>query len=103
MPVGRLSGLPTESARIAERASHIEASIDRLLGLPTDVARLSERLTSLCVRVDDLPTRAEVKSEIEAVDRAGAGTQPTVAIVGGLVTIAVAVITYAPKLLAVLH
>ncbi len=72
---------------------HVIAELGKLSGLPADLATIKERFSHL-------PTKAEAKADIDAaIDRAGARTQRVIAIVGGLVTLAVAGITYLPRLL----
>ena len=103
LPLQSAGGGGTSGGDMEARLAKLEASMDyvkadlgRLSGLPVESARIAER-------VNHLPTKAEVKIDIEAaVDRASARTQRTVAIVGGMVTIAVALITYAPKLASLL-
>jgi hypothetical protein len=102
--LARLAGLPAESARLVERTSHIAERTGRIEAQVECLARLPEVVARLHERIEHLPTRAEMPTAIEAtVDRAGARTQRTVTIVGGFVTIAIAIITYAPRLLAFLH
>lgn len=76
-------------ARLEASMDFVKAELNKLSGVPVELARLSER-------VSHLPTKSDVDA---AIDRAGARTQRTMAIVGGLVTVAVAAINYLPKLL----
>ena len=80
-------------ARLEAAMDFVKAELGKLSGLPVEVAKLSERMTHM-------PTRFEVRADIDsAVDRAAARTQRTVAIVGGLVTVAIAAMNYLPKML----
>lgn len=94
---GTSGGMEARIAKLEASMDYVKAELGRLSGLPAESARTSERL-------NHLPTKADVKADIEAaVDRASTRTQRMVAIVGGLVTTAVAIISYAPKFVAALQ
>lgn len=76
-------------ARLEAGMDFVKSELSKLSGLPVELARLTER-------VNHLPTKADVDA---AVDRAAARTQRTVAVAGGLVTLAVAAMNYLPRLL----
>ena len=86
-------GMEARIARLEASMDFVKAELNKLSGLPVEVAKLSARVTHM-------PSRFEVRAAIDAaVDRAAARTQRTVAVVGGLVTVATAAINYFPKLL----
>jgi hypothetical protein len=86
-------GMEVRMAKLEAAMEYALAELGKLSGVPADVAVMKERLTHI-------PTRVEVRSDIEtAIERSAARTQRTVAIVGGLVTIAIAAINYLPKLI----
>lgn len=89
---GKDGGMEPRIAKLEAHMDNVRAELAKLAALPADMATIKERLSHL-------PTTADVKSEIAtAIDRAGGKTQRTVAITGGLVTLAVAAINYGPKL-----
>lgn len=86
-------GMEARLAKLEASMDYVKADLARLSGVPAELARVSERL-------NHMPTRAEMQTDINtAIDRSGARVQRSVAITGGLITIAVAAITYLPKLL----
>ena len=86
-------GMEARIARLEAAMDFVKAELGKLSGLPAEVVRLSER-------VNHMPTRFEVRADIDAaVDRAAARTQRTIAVAGGLVTLAIAAMNYLPKLL----
>ncbi len=90
---GTSDGMEARIARLEAGMDFVKSELSKLSGLPVELARLSERVTHM-------PTRLEVRADIDAaVDRAAARTQRTVAVAGGLVTLAVAAMNYLPKLL----
>ncbi|RXZ35468.1 hypothetical protein EO081_07575 [Sphingomonas desiccabilis] len=80
-------------AKLEAQVAAIHSDLGRLTGVPVDLATVKERISHV-------PTRVEVKTDIEAaVDKAAARVQRTVAIVGGVVSLVVAAINYGPRLL----
>lgn len=72
---------------------HVRSELGKLATVPSDLATIKERLTHL-------PTKSDMKTDVDgAIDRAGTRTQRTIAIASGAVTLAIAAITYLPKLL----
>ena len=87
-------GMEARIARLEASMDSVKAELGKLSGVPFDLARMSER-------VAHMPTRIEVRTDIEAaVDHAAARTQRTVAVVGGIVTVAVAAMNNLPKMLS---
>ena len=81
--------------RVTRLETHMEsvrADLAKLTQMPADLAALKERVTHL-------PTRIEVKNDVDAaVDRAGTRTQRTIMIVGGLVAVVVAALNFVTRL-----
>ena len=91
------NGIPNDmEARVAKLEAHMEhvrSELGKLASLPADAATIKERLMHL-------PTKAEVKADIDvAIERAAGRTQRTIAIASGLVMIVGAAINLLPKLL----
>jgi len=85
-------GVEARLAKLEASMDHVKADLGRLAGVPADLARVAERL-------NHLPTKAEMTTDMEtAIDRSGARIQRTVAVVGGLVALAIAAINFLPKL-----
>ena len=88
-----IDGMEARIARLEAAMDFVKSELGKLSGVPVELARLTER-------VSHMPTRFEVRADIDAaVDRAASRTQRTVAVAGGLVTLAVAAMNYLPKLL----
>lgn len=82
--------------RIAKLEAHMEnvrSELSKLATVPADLAALKERSSHL-------PTKAEVKADLDsAVDRLGTRIQRQVGIVGAIVAVAVSAVTIGSKLL----
>ncbi len=98
-------GMEARIARLEAAMDFVKSELAKLAGVPAELARVSERLNHVAnrseverlgERVGNLPTKADVDV---AIDRAAARTQRTVAVAGGLVTLAIAAMNYLPKLL----
>lgn len=89
---GNGGGMEPRIAKLEAHMENVRSEIAKLASVPADLAGLKERSSHL-------PTKAEVKADLDAaVDRLGTRIQRQVGLVGALVAIAVSAVTIGSKI-----